>query len=97
MLEPSLRRQRTDALSRARTVDDLAAMARRRTPRSVFEYVSGAAERETSAGRATDAFDRVEFRPHVMRDVSGVDTGDDACSGSRSASRSCSARPASPG
>lgn len=55
------------------TIADLARVARCRTPRSVFEYVSGAAEGEISLARAREAFSRVEFAPHVLRDVSGVD------------------------
>jgi L-lactate dehydrogenase (cytochrome) len=39
----------------------------------VFEYVSGGAERETALRRSTEAFDRVVFQPHVLRDVSAVD------------------------
>jgi L-lactate dehydrogenase (cytochrome) len=61
-------------LSRALTVDDLRTAARRRTPRAVFDYTDGAAEAETSARRAREAFERVEFQPRVLRDVAGVDT-----------------------
>ncbi len=71
---PSLRRTPDADLARVRTTADFARLARRRTPRSVYDYVEGAAERETSAGRAEEAFGRVEFRPHVLRDVSTVDT-----------------------
>ena len=61
-------------LSRALTVADLRAVARRRTPRAVFDYTDGAAEAESSLRRATEAFERVEFRPRVLRDVTKVDT-----------------------
>lgn len=61
-------------LERAQTIEDLRHLARRRTPRSVFDYVDGAAESEVSLSRARDAFGRVEFRPRVLRDVSGVET-----------------------
>ena len=61
-------------LSRAHTVGDLRELARRRTPRSVFDYVDGAAEDELSLRRAREAYARVEFRPRVLRDVSAVDT-----------------------
>lgn len=61
------------ALERAQTIEDLRDIARRRTPRSAFDYVDGAAESERSLARAREAFDRVEFRPHVLRDVSSVD------------------------
>jgi L-lactate dehydrogenase (cytochrome) len=72
---PSLSRRATDRLARVRTVDDFARLARRRTPRSVFEYVAGAAEREVALARSTQAFDDVVFHPRVMRDVSTVSTG----------------------
>jgi L-lactate dehydrogenase (cytochrome) len=64
-------------LSRAHTIDDLASIARRRTPRSVFDYVAGAAEEEVSLRRAREAFARVEFHPSVLRDVSRVDASQD--------------------
>lgn len=61
-------------LARAASIGDLRAAARRRTPRSVFDYVDGAAEAELSLRRARDAFARVEFRPRVLRDVTDVHT-----------------------
>lgn len=70
---PTLRRTQR-ALSRAQTIEDLRLIARRRTPRSAFDYVDGAAESEVSLTRAREAFGRVEFRPRVLRDVSRVDT-----------------------
>jgi L-lactate dehydrogenase (cytochrome) len=69
VLDPTQRR-----LSRALTIADLRAAARRRTPRAVFDYTDGAAETETSRRRAEEAFRRVEFRPRVLRDVTKVDT-----------------------
>ena len=60
-------------LDTAASIDDLRRIARRRTPRSVFDYVDGAAEREVSLNRAREAFSRIEFRPRVLRDVSEVD------------------------
>ncbi|HEX5967706.1 MAG TPA: alpha-hydroxy acid oxidase [Intrasporangium sp.] len=57
----------------AATIGDLRSIAKRRTPRSVFDYVDGAAEQEISLRRAREAFLRVEFRPRVLRDVSEVD------------------------
>jgi L-lactate dehydrogenase (cytochrome) len=67
-LDPTQRR-----LSRALTIADLRAAAKRRTPRAVFDYTDGAAENETSLRRAQEAFQRVEFRPRVLRDVTAVD------------------------
>jgi L-lactate dehydrogenase (cytochrome) len=61
-------------LSKAASIGDLRAIARRRTPRAVFDYTDGAADGELSLNRARDAFNRVEFTPTVLRDVSEVDT-----------------------
>ena len=48
-------------------------MAKRRTPRAVFDYTDGGAGREVGLRRSRAAFDRVEFVPSVLRDVSSVD------------------------
>jgi L-lactate dehydrogenase (cytochrome) len=57
----------------AAAVADLRLMARRRTPRAVFDYTDGGAGDEISLRRSRQAFARVEFRPSVLRDVSVVD------------------------
>jgi L-lactate dehydrogenase (cytochrome) len=69
-LSPTERR-----LATAYTIGDLRKVARRRTPRAVFDYTDGAAESELSLRRAREAFAGVEFRPGVLRDVSTVDLG----------------------
>ncbi|GAA0946724.1 alpha-hydroxy acid oxidase [Pseudonocardia zijingensis] len=61
-------------LRRAASIADLRAIARRRTPRAVFDYVDGAADGEHSLRRARAAYARAEFTPTVLRDVSEVDT-----------------------
>ncbi|GAA5170069.1 MULTISPECIES: alpha-hydroxy acid oxidase [Amycolatopsis] len=61
-------------LTGAHTIADLRAIARRRTPRAVFDYADGAAELEDSLRRARQAFRRVEFHPNVLRGVADVDT-----------------------
>lgn len=61
-------------LAQALSVKDLASIARRTTPRSVFDYVHGAAEEELSIARARRAFAQVEFEPRVLHDVAEVDT-----------------------
>lgn len=61
-------------LARAATIDDLRDVARRRLPRGVFDYIDGGAEDERTLSRNTSAFADYEFRPHVLRDVSRVDT-----------------------
>ncbi len=63
-------------LNRAATIADLRELARRRAPRAVFDYTDGAAgEGELSLRRARETYQRLEFRPSVLRDVSVVDTG----------------------
>jgi L-lactate dehydrogenase (cytochrome) len=59
-------------LARAATVGDLREIARRRVPRAVFDYTDGAAGAEISLRRSRAAFERVEFHPQVLRDVSVV-------------------------
>lgn len=60
-------------LARALTIYDLRTIAKRRTPRAPFDYTDGAADSEVSLSRARTAFERVEFHPRVLRDVSDVD------------------------
>jgi L-lactate dehydrogenase (cytochrome) len=60
-------------LSRAATIGDLREVARRRVPRAVFDYTDGAAGAEISLRRSREAFERVEFVPQVLCDVSSVD------------------------
>ncbi|MGA1082039.1 MAG: alpha-hydroxy acid oxidase [Candidatus Nanopelagicales bacterium] len=55
------------------SAEDLRAVAKKRVPRSVFDYVDGAALEEISLQRAKDAFKRVEFKPRVLRNVSQID------------------------
>ncbi|WP_103380028.1 alpha-hydroxy acid oxidase [Pseudonocardia dioxanivorans] len=62
-------------LARAANIADLREIARRRTPRAVFDYTDGAADGELSLRRARQAFSRVEFTPSVLRDVSEIETG----------------------
>jgi L-lactate dehydrogenase (cytochrome) len=63
------------SLATALTIGDLRTIARRRTPRPVFDYTDGAAEEEVSLRRAREAYASVEFRPNVLRDVQHIDLG----------------------
>lgn len=67
-LDPVARR-----LRRVASVADLRAVARRRLPRGVFDYIDGAAEDERTMAANSDAFARVTFRPRVLRNVGVVD------------------------
>src|SRR6187401_1005215 len=61
-------------LATVASIPDLRLLARRRAPRAVFDYTDGAAGDELSLRRSRAAYARVEFQPHVLRDVSSVDT-----------------------
>jgi L-lactate dehydrogenase (cytochrome) len=67
-LDPVARR-----LARAASVADLRAIARRRLPRGVFDYIDGGAEDERTMAANAAAFAAVTFRPRVLRDVGEVD------------------------
>ncbi len=61
-------------LAAALTIEDLRAIAKRRTPKAAFDYTEGAAEAEISLARARQAFQDIEFHPSILRDVSKVTT-----------------------
>ena len=61
-------------LHNALTIGDLRTAATRTTPRSVFDYVDGAAEEEITAARNVAAFRRAVFRPDALRSVADPDT-----------------------
>lgn len=67
-----------DAVARrlrsAASVEDLRSIARRRLPSGVFDYIDGAAEDERTMAANRFGFDRIGFRPRVLRDVSCIDT-----------------------
>ena len=60
-------------LARCADLWDIRAMARRRVPIPVFDYVDGAAGSEATLERSRDAYSRVQFTPRVLRDVATVD------------------------
>ncbi|WEO77627.1 alpha-hydroxy acid oxidase [Cryobacterium sp. SO2] len=70
--ELNAKKRRLDA---ALTINDLRAIAKRRTPKAAFDYTEGAAEGEISLQRARQAFEDIEFHPSILRDVSTVSTG----------------------
>jgi L-lactate dehydrogenase (cytochrome) len=74
-----LRRVELDAARRrlagCHSVEDLRRVARRVTPRPVFDYVDGGADSEISLAGNEAAFRRWRFQPRVLHDVSVVDTG----------------------
>ena len=52
----------------------MAAIAKKRTPKVVFDYVEGSAVDEIAYSRSREAFTRIEFNSRVLRDVSKIDT-----------------------
>ena len=67
-LRPARRRLRKGV-----SVADLRAIARRRLPSGVFDYIDGAAEDEAAMASNSEAYRRITFRPRVLRDVGQVD------------------------
>ena len=61
---------------RAQSVDDLANIARKRTPKVVFDYVEGGAIDEIAYSRSRAAYSRIEINSRVLRDVSKIDTSE---------------------
>lgn len=60
-------------VERAADVVELRLLADRRAPRSVFDYVDGAAERESTMRRSRRLFRDLQFEANVLRDVGDVD------------------------
>jgi len=61
-------------LGKAQNVEDLALVARKRTPKVVFDYVAGSAVAEIAYERSRAAYARIELNSNVLRDVSEIDT-----------------------
>ena len=64
-----------NALARANNIADLRALARRRLPRPIFDYIDGGADDERTLRRNSSAFSDYELIPDVLTDVSGIATG----------------------
>lgn len=73
-LRPPQRGGAARRLARCQDIDDLRAVARRRLPGPVFDYVDGGADEEVSLERNRETFRRIGFVPRSVVDVSGVDT-----------------------
>jgi L-lactate dehydrogenase (cytochrome) len=64
---------RNRALQRAASLGDIRKIARRFTPRAVFDYTDGSAGEELALARQRHLFRCVEFHPSALMDVSEVD------------------------
>lgn len=60
-------------LDRCASISDIRELARKATPKAVFDYTDGGSMSETTLDRSRDAYRRVEFTPRVMRNVADVD------------------------
>lgn len=60
-------------LSTCSNVADLRAIAQRRLPGGVFDYIDGGAEDEVSLDRNSSAFREIVLHPNVLCDVSDID------------------------
>ena len=59
--------------ARCQTIEDLRAMAKRTVPRTVFDYVDGAANDEVTYRRNRSGFEDVKLRPRALVDVSSIE------------------------
>ena len=69
---PTIFRNRAK-VAKALTIEDLAAIAKKKVPKVVYDYVEGSALDEVSYQRSKDVFSRAEFTAHTLRDVSKID------------------------
>ena len=67
-------KRKARALAAASSISDLAKLAKKKVPRSVYDYVEGSALDEIGIARSHEAFTRIEYNPRVLTDVSSVDT-----------------------
>ena len=63
-------------ISQAVSVFDLVQIARKRTPKVVFDYVEGSSTFELAYKKSRDAFDRVEIDTRVLQNVADLDTSE---------------------
>jgi L-lactate dehydrogenase (cytochrome) len=63
-----------NAVERAYNIAELRKLAKRRLPAPMFHYIDGGADDEWTLKRNSAAFDRYEFQPRCLVDVSSIDT-----------------------
>ncbi len=71
-------------LSKCANIDDYRAIAKKRLPAGVFDYIDGAAEDESAMSRNASRFGDRTLVPRVLRDVSSIDTTTEILGGSAS-------------
>lgn len=68
--------RRKSATMKAQTIEDMAASAKKRVPKVVYDYVEGSALDEIGYERSRNALRRVQFNSRTLRDVSTVDASE---------------------
>ena len=63
-----------DRLARAVNIDDLRALAQRRLPRMVFDYIDGGADDEVTLRRSVDRFRDYTLSYDTLVDIAAIDT-----------------------
>jgi len=76
-LKPIERDRVKRRLASAANVDDYRAIAKKRLPAGVFDYIDGAAEDESAMARNASRFSDRTLVPRVLRDVSEIDISTD--------------------
>lgn len=61
-------------LQQCHNFHDFRALAKRRLPSPIFNYIDGAADDETTYRRNTESFEQVDLVPNILRGVGEVDT-----------------------
>lgn len=59
------------------SVDDYRKLAEKRLPRPLFDYIDGGAYQEKTAAANVSAFEQLQLRQRILKDVSRVDTSCD--------------------
>src|SRR5262249_5164800 len=59
--------------SQCRNVEDFRALARRRLPSPIFNYIDGGADDETTLRRNTEAYEECDLVPNVLAGLKAVD------------------------
>ena len=70
--------------TQAQSIEDLRRAARRRLPRAIFDFFDGGAEDEVTLAANLAAYTRLRLAPHVLVNVSQVQTQADVVGGSSS-------------
>lgn len=60
-------------LNKAISIEDLRAIAHKRVPRFIFDYIDGGSEDEIALNANRESFERLRFRPRTLMDVSQRD------------------------